>query len=111
MFCLLLTVSFPPVDFGLGLKQHSLVRIKVLTHYLNRYMPLIILEEKLQKLYINSVELGIYRRKRVLREKGRGTVGKEMTLFRSESVASEKVSGEQTWQEHTPSSPFPQIIS
>lgn len=72
VFCLLLTNSFPSVDFGLGLKQNSLVRIKVLTCYLNRYMPLAIIEEKLLKFYVNTFELDIYRRKRVLREKGGG---------------------------------------
>lgn len=45
----------------------------MLTHYLNRYMALIILEERLLKLYVNTFELDIYRRKRV---------GKETTLSR-----------------------------
>lgn len=72
-FCLLLTDSFPSVDFGLGLKQHSLVRIKVLTHYMNRYidMALVILEERLLKLYVNAFELDIYRRKESSEERGR----------------------------------------
>lgn len=36
-------------------------------------------------------------------------MGKEMTLSRNESLATEKVSGEQNQQEHTPSSPFPPV--
>lgn len=78
VFYLDLTNSFPSVDFGLGLKQDSLARMKVLTHCLNRYMALIILEERLLKLYVNTFELDIYRRKRVLREKGRRKGRKEL---------------------------------